>query len=158
MKCEFNLLPRFGFEFVLEDKFSDIEYYGYGPYESYEDKRLASRLDVFKTTVEDNFEAYERPQENGAHYGTKYVTLSNGRNVVKVVSSNDKFSFNASKYSLKQMREAGHNDMLESENVTYFYADYRNSAIGSNSCGPQLNDALKINEKHIEYSFIIEIM
>ena len=107
---------------------------------------------------EDNFEAYERPQENGAHYGTKYVTLSNGKNAVKVVSSNDKFSFNASKYSLKQMREAGHNDMLESENVTYFYADYRNSAIGSNSCGPQLNDALKINEKHIEYSFIIEIM
>ncbi len=158
MNCEFKMLPRFGLQFVLDEQFENIEYYGYGPYESYEDKCLASRLDVFKTTVDENFEPYEKPQENGAHYGTKYVTLSDGETTFKVVSDNKYFSFNASKYSLKQLTEARHNDMLLNENVTYLYVDYRNSAIGSNSCGPELNDMFKINEKHIECSFLIEIM
>lgn len=156
---EIAFLPRFGFEFSLKEKFNDIEYYGYGPYESYEDKRLASRLDVFKTTVEENFEPYEKPQENGAHYGTKYVSISDGANSFKIVPfGNPHFSFNASKYSLKQLTEARHNDMLKSEGKTFLYADYRNSAIGSNSCGPELADQYKIKEKHIEYSFLIEIM
>ena len=51
-------LPRFGFSFRLPEGFEDRRYFGYGPYESYQDKRLASRLGFFRTTATENFESY----------------------------------------------------------------------------------------------------
>ena len=39
-----------------------MRYFGYGPHESYADKRLASRLGLFSSTVKDNYQPYVRPQ------------------------------------------------------------------------------------------------
>jgi len=34
--------------------------------------------------------------------------------------------------------------------------DYRNSAVGSNSCGPELAEELRISEKKFSFSFSIK--
>lgn len=47
-----------------------LVYFGRGPMECYEDKRLAARLSRFETTVTQNYEPYPYPQENGAHGDT----------------------------------------------------------------------------------------
>jgi beta-galactosidase len=145
-------LPRFGFRFVLPENFEDITYFGYGPYESYEDKRLASRLSLFKTTATKNFEPYVRPQENSAHFGCRWATVTS---VVGhgMMFASDSFSLSASHFSPEQLTKIRHNYELVPERETTVIIDYRNAGIGSNSCGPELLPEYRISEKHIDFAF-----
>ena len=88
-------LPRFGFKFTMPEGAEDLRYFGYGPHEAYEDKRLSTTIGMYRTTVTDNFEHYVRPQENSAHYGCKWadVTLSAGQGLYFAA---DSFSLSSS--------------------------------------------------------------
>lgn len=152
-------LPRFGFKFTLPEGFEDVSYFGYGPYESYEDKRLASRLSVFNTTATKNFEPYVRPQENSAHYGCKWAGVTNiaGHGMLFMA---DRFSLSASHFSPEALTLAKHDFELVPERETTVIIDYRNAGIGSNSCGPELLPEYRISENTInfEFSFSPEFM
>ena len=151
MKNSPDYLPRFGYEITLEDSFSDMRYLGYGPMESYEDKRRAARLSYFNTTVEDNFEHYVKPQENGAHYGTRIAEISSMTDAISFLG--DSFSFSASPYSSREIMNTDHVFELKKNGKTVVNVDYRNSAIGSNSCGPELMKKYRFDEKEFSFSF-----
>lgn len=131
-------LPRIGLMTKLNKNYEDIEFYGYGPQESYIDKRYACIRDIYKTTVGDNFVHYIRSQENGSHYGTLYAEITDGKTTVRLQNGTG-FSFCASPYSIKTIEDARHDDSLPESDATYLYADFYMSGIGSNSCGPELN-------------------
>ena len=145
-------LPRFGFRFTLPAGFEDVKYFGYGPYESYEDKRLASRLSMFKTTATENFEPYVKPQENSAHYGCKIASVTSvaGHGVI---FGADKFSFSVSHFPPEVLANTRHDYELVPRKETTAIIDYRTAGIGSASCGPELDDVYKVNEKHIDFAF-----
>ena len=145
-------LPRFGFRFTLPEGFENVSYFGYGPYESYEDKRLASRLSLFKTTVWDNHEPYVRPQENGSHYGTRWSSVSSIAGHGMLFAA-DKFSFSFSHYTPEQLTATAHEWELEANKETVVFVDYRNAGIGSNSCGPELLPEYRISEREISFAF-----
>ncbi len=145
-------LARFGFKFTLPEGFEDVSYFGYGPFESYEDKRLSSRLSLFKTTATDNFEPYIRPQENSAHFGCKWATVASihGHGMLFVA---DKFSLSASHFTPEKLEKTAHDYELVPDKETTVIIDYRNAGIGSNSCGPELSPEYKISERDIEFNF-----
>ncbi len=135
-------LPRFGLRMNVDSLYNEVEYYGYGPYESYADKRESSYPAVFTSTVEAMHEDYIKPQENGSHCGCGYMTLSDGKNSIHV-SGND-FSFNVSEYTQEELTAKAHNHELEKCGDTVLCIDFRQSGIGSNSCGPELPEALQV--------------
>ncbi len=145
-------LPRFGFAFRLPEGFEDIRYFGYGPYESYQDKRLASRLSFFRTTATENFESYVRPQENSAHDDCRFadIATTSGHGLFFAA---DRFSLSASHFSPAYLTKFDHRHLLVPERETTVIIDYRNSGIGSNSCGPELEPPYRISEKAIDFAF-----
>ena len=147
-------LPRFGFRFELPKHFENISYFGYGPYESYQDKRLASRLSLFRTTATENFEPYIRPQENSAHYGCKWATVTSVAGHSLLFAA-DSFSLSASHFSPEQLTRVKHDYELVPEENTTVIIDYRNAGIGSHSCGPELLPEFRISEKDIRFSFSV---
>ncbi len=148
-------LPRFGFKYTLLEGFEDVRYFGYGPHEAYEDKRLSTRMSLFRTTATDNFEPYIRPQENGAHWGCRFadVTSTAGRGLYFAAKS---FSLSVSHYSPEHLTETKHDYELTPERETTVIIDYRNSGLGSNSCGPQLAEEYTISERRIEFTHYIK--
>ncbi|MBQ9084222.1 MAG: DUF4981 domain-containing protein [Clostridia bacterium] len=148
-------LPRFGYRFTTTPCYEDIRYLGYGPYESYEDKKLASRLSIFETTVGKNFEHYVRPQENGAHFGTRWMDISHVSGIGLFFAA-DSFSFNASHYTDEQLTATAHDYELVEDLRSFVTIDYRNSPVGSNSCGPQLAKELRIDEKEFSFTFRVK--
>ncbi len=148
-------LPRFGYRFTTTEGYEDIRYLGYGPYEAYEDKRLASRISIFDTTAQKNFEHYVRPQENGAHFGTRWMDISHVTGMGLYFAA-DSFSFNASHYSDEALTTTAHDYELVEDHRTFVTIDYRNSPVGSNSCGPQLAKELQINEKEFSFTFKVK--
>jgi beta-galactosidase len=145
-----SLLPRFGLRLFVDKSFDSVEYFGYGPTESYIDKHNSTWLGKFKAKVSDMYEPYIRPQENSSHYGCRYVKLSN--NKLTLVCSgtdykteNQKYiSFNASHYTEEELWAKRHNFELEESGYTVFCVDYKMAGVGSNSCGPALAEKYRI--------------
>ncbi len=150
-----EFLPRFGFRTTLAERYENVTYLGYGPHEAYEDKRLSARLATHVTTATDNYEPYIKPQENGAHYGTRWAMLRDASATGIFVAAKE-FSLSASHYSPEQLMQAEYNWQLVPERDITLIIDYRNSAVGSNSCGPRLHEEYRIKEKQIAFSFKIK--
>lgn len=145
-------LPRFGFKFRMPEGFEEVKYFGYGPMESYEDKRLAARISEFRTTASENFEHYVRPQENGSHFGCKWASVSSV-NGYGLYFSSEAFSLSVSHFDPVYLSKFDHDFELKPEKETTVIIDYRNAGIGSASCGPALNPKYEISEKEIDFAF-----
>ncbi len=149
-------LPRFGVQFAMPRAFEGLEYFGMGPYEAYEDKHNASKMGEYSTTVRDHFEHYIRPQENMAHMGTRWVRLSSAQGCELLIlntEDNKDFSFNCSHYTPWQLTETAHDYELTPLDDTVVNIDMRHSGIGSASCGPELDESLRVKDERFGFSF-----
>ena len=88
--------PRFGVRLTMPEGSEQMRYFGYGPMESYEDKRLASKLGVYASTVTENYEPYVFPQENSSHWGCRWADVHTVAGHGFLFSSDAPFSFSAS--------------------------------------------------------------
>ena len=80
---------------------------------------------------------YVKPQENGSHYGTNWIELSNGENSIRVEGD---FSFSALPHGTKEYASALHDWELPKRHSTHLCIDYFMAGVGSNSCGPVLDN------------------
>lgn len=146
-------LPRFGVRFNMPEGNERLHYFGRGPVESYIDKRLASKLGDYETTVNDNFEHYIRPQENMAHTDTRWGFISNlsGHGLFFAMCDTP-ISFNCSHYTPEMLTNTAHDYELVPLKETVINLDYRQNGIGSNSCGPKLNEKWQLSETNFSFS------
>ncbi len=153
-KVEF--LPRFGIRLFLPRSFSRVEYFGYGPHESYVDKRHLDYVGRFTADISEMHEDYIRPQENSSHCGCKYMSVSDGESIVRFTCGGD-FSFNASEYTQEELAGKRHNFELEKCGSSVVCIDSMMAGVGSNSCGPALAEKYRLPlpklsaEYHIEF-------
>ncbi len=152
----FPFLPRFGLRFFLPKDFSNCTYLGYGPNESYIDKRRSSYYGLFTATVPDLHEDYIKPQENGSHWGCSEVKLINSNDFALKAEAND-FSFNASSYTQEELGKKAHNFELVESSYTVLCLDSHMSGIGSGSCGPQLKEKYQVNDKSFSLDFTLQL-
>ncbi len=145
-------LPRLGFEVKVPYEKSEFEYYGMGPYESYCDMNHGSMIDIYRSDADREYVNYIMPQEHGNHTDTKYLKIKNGL----VFETEEKMEINVSHYTTKMLMEANHQDELVKDDFTNIRIDYKNSGVGSASCGPMLLKKYRLNEKEIHFSFSIK--
>ncbi len=149
-------LPRFGIRMFLPETMNQVEYFGYGPHESYIDKRRAGWIGAFSSPVSEMHEDYIKPQENGSHYGCEWVTVKGRDGGIFAGAVHEPISFNASNYTQEELTNKKHNYKLEKSGYTVFCLDYRQSGIGSNSCGPALLEKYRLNEPEFTFEFVLE--
>ena len=151
-------LPRFGLRLFMPKAMDQAEYYGYGPYESYIDKKQACYMSRFATTAKENYEDYIMPQETGSHYGRLEAEVVDEWGAGISVASEKSFSFNISRYSQEELTEKMHNFELEEADWTEVYLDYAMSGIGSNACGPRLKEKYQFNEPKFKFHIRINML
>ena len=144
-------LPRLGFEFKTLYSKDSFRYYGMGPFESYLDMHRASRVDWFNSNADKEYVDYVKPQEHGNHTKTKRLEVQNGLSF----ASNGYFDMSVSHYSSQMLSNSMHSFELVKDNSTIIRIDYKNSGIGSNSCGPELLEKYRLSEKIINFTFSV---
>ncbi|MEV6303269.1 glycoside hydrolase family 2 TIM barrel-domain containing protein [Actinoplanes sp. NPDC051861] len=72
-------LPRVGVALKVPAAMDDFSWYGTGPHETWNDRQSAATVDVRRSTVDEQYVPYSRPQANGNHTGTSWAALSDGR-------------------------------------------------------------------------------
>lgn len=151
-----EMLPRLGIRLFLPKTYENVEYYGYGPFESYCDKHRASYIGKFSGKASKMFENYIKPQENSSHFGCKYVTVSDGESSLRFEGAED-ISFNVSEYTQEELSKKRHSWELEKCGKTVLCVDSAMAGVGSNSCGPALLDKyrLALPENKLELTLFI---
>ncbi|MDK2809203.1 MAG: beta-galactosidase, partial [Clostridiales bacterium] len=148
-------LPRFGLRLFLPKSYEAIHYFGYGPFESYVDKRRASYFARFDTTVTDTYEDYLKPQEHGSHFGCNELSLASKDGDILSFFASSPFSFQASHYPQEELSAKAHNYELTASDYTVLCLDYKMSGIGSNSCGPSLSKEYQLCETSFSFDMML---
>lgn len=79
-------VPRIGVRFRIPSTMNNIEYFGKGPDENYIDRASGSKVGKYKTTAEEMYIPYTRPQENGHRTNTRWLTLTDGSKGLLIVA------------------------------------------------------------------------
>lgn len=146
-------LPRIGYEFPLNKANQEFKYFANGPYENYCDMCHHVRQDWFESNCDNEYVDYPMPQEHGLHTNAKALIIENQLQF----TAQSPFEFNVSKYGIDQLWKAKHTDEIGDSFATHVRIDYKNSGVGSSSCGPDLEPEYKLSEKEIEFSFNVSI-
>jgi beta-galactosidase len=145
-------IQRFGFEFTVNDADAGFRYFGMGPGETYVDMHHYQGYGMFDSTASREYVPYIMPQEHGNHYGVRYLKLDNGL----TFASDQAFECCVSQYSTQELFRAEHAAELQKDGKTHIRVDYKDSGIGSGSCGPQLMKKYQLNEENIYFEFVLK--
>ena len=94
-------VPRIGVRFRLPQTMNVVEYFGRGPEENYIDRQAGTLVGRYKTTAEDMYVDYVRPQENGHRTDTRWVALTNKQGAGLLVVADETIGFNAQRNSIE---------------------------------------------------------
>ena len=143
-------LPRLGFTFRLPKEMSKFSYFGGGPHACYIDMYRHTKVGLFESTAENEYEPYPVPQEHGNHNRARLLQFDGIR-----FESDADFEFNVSRYSADMLTEAKHtNELIPEENILV-RIDYKSSGIGSASCGAPLQEKYIMKAQKVDFTFFI---
>ena len=78
------LIPKFGMRMRLPANFTNVEYYGRGPWENYPDRKRSSFVGHYKMPLSEFETEYVKPQDNGNRCDVRWLELSNGQRTLRV--------------------------------------------------------------------------
>ncbi|MBC8401110.1 MAG: DUF4981 domain-containing protein [Candidatus Marinimicrobia bacterium] len=69
-------LPRFGMSLRLPEEFTQVEWYGRGPHESYWDRKTGAAVGRYSDLIDNQFFRYVRPQETGNKTDVRWISVT----------------------------------------------------------------------------------
>lgn len=88
-------VPRIGVRFRLPQAMDRLTYFGRGPEENYWDRKAGTAVGRYQSTAEQQYFPYVRPQENGHHTDTRWLTLSDAKGRGLRIVADSLIEFNA---------------------------------------------------------------
>lgn len=88
-------VPRIGVRFRLPLMLNQIQYFGRGPEENYVDRNAGTFVGLYKSTAEELYYPYVRPQENGHHTDTRWLALTTDKGNGLLIKADSTIGFNA---------------------------------------------------------------
>jgi beta-galactosidase/beta-glucuronidase len=145
-------LPKIGLQMILNKDFNNMQWYGRGPHESYSDKKESAIVGVYSGSVDEQFENYIRPQENGNKSDVRFVALTNIRGTGLLVSGKELFNTSARHYTDENLTHATHINELKRIEEIVFNIDHKVAGVGSGSCGPQTLEQYRIKPEDTNFT------
>ncbi|WP_246347966.1 glycoside hydrolase family 2 TIM barrel-domain containing protein [Dysgonomonas hofstadii] len=94
-------VPRIGVRFRIPVAMNQVQYLGRGPEENYPDRHKGTLVGLYKTSAEDMYYPYVRPQENGHHLDTRWVALNQAGGKGILIVADKTIGFNALRNSVE---------------------------------------------------------
>ena len=152
-----EMLPRIGLQMRVNKDLENVKYKGRGPGESYPDTKEANLFGVYEHNIDGLFTNYVKPQENGNRSDCSWVSLRNDRGMSLMAIADDKFNFSASYYEDTDLEYAKHTIDLVKRDYIVFNIDYKQNAVGTNSCGQWQLDKYRCKFEQFNLQFRLTI-
>jgi beta-galactosidase/evolved beta-galactosidase subunit alpha len=150
-----GFLPKAGMQLTLPPDLSEAAWYGMGPHETYPDRQSSGRIDVFRMNVDELWEDYIVPQENGNRSQVRWVRMVDDRGYGLHFSAPETMNFSAYRYADKDIADATHTWQLQQEDFITFNFDRHQCGLGTATCGPGCRTAYLVPAQKISFRFTI---
>ncbi len=161
VKNELPYMPRFGNNLVLKNDYNQVNWYGRGPQENYQDRNTSAFIGNYKANVKDLYFEYIRPQENGYKTDVRWVTFTNtSGNGIKVLAPK-LLSFSAhhqynSDFDAGTEKQQRHTTDIVTRNIININIDNIQMGVGGDtSWGAKPLEKYRIEAKDMSYSYSI---
>ena len=150
---------RFGYQMTMDKSMEYITWYGRGPKPTYIDRKLDSKIDLYKSSVTDFEYRYMRPQESSNRCDVRYFTLTdkNGFGIKVNAYYDNPINFSAYHYTTDGLEKATHINDIPYEDITTVNIDHRQLGVGGDLPGQAFVRepyTMPKGQKQ-EYSFVI---
>ena len=138
VKKDLPNLPRFGTNFIIKNEFNQVNWYGRGPLENYQDRKTSQFVGNYNALVEDLYVPYIRPQENGYKTDVRWVTFTNSSGKGIKVLGDELLSFSAhhqynSDFDAGKAKKQRHTIDIVKRDLISINIDYSQMGVGGDT-------------------------
>ena len=161
-KGKHNMLMKFGNHIQLPTDFISLQWYGRGPWESYQDRKDASFVGLYNGAIKDQYYPYVRPQESGNKTDVRWAKLTrkDGSGIL-IAATDTLLNINALPYSPDQLysgpeKQQKHSGELEPDKNIHLDIDLQQMGVGGiDSWGAWPLEKYRMPYKDYSYSYLI---
>ncbi|HEX4086807.1 MAG TPA: glycoside hydrolase family 2 TIM barrel-domain containing protein [Chthoniobacteraceae bacterium] len=148
-------LPRLGVVCVLPPELEQLKWFGRGPFENYSDRKRAAIVDLYESTVTNQYVPYILPQEHGNHTDVRWLTLAGPKAGLRVEAQGP-LEFSASHFTAQDLYAAYHTCDLKPRAEVILNLDYAQRGLGTASCGPDTLERYLIRPGRYAWSYLLQ--
>ena len=104
-------VPRIGVRFRLPVAMNTVNYFGRGPEENYWDRKAGTLVGLYQSPADKMYFPYVRPQENGHHCDTRWLSLTAGKGDGMLIVADSLIEFNALRNSIEDFDDEEYTDL-----------------------------------------------
>lgn len=161
-KGKHHMLMKFGNHMQLPTDFVNIQWYGRGPWENYQDRKAASFVGLYSGAIKDQYYPYIRPQESGNKTDVRWATLTRkDGSGIRIAATDTLLNIIALPYSPDQLfsgpeKQQMHSGELEPDKNIHLDVDLQQMGVGGiNSWGSWPLEQYRMPYKDYRYSYLI---
>jgi beta-galactosidase len=158
-------LPRFGMRMQLAPQYSNLEYYGRGPWENYSDRNTSSFVGLYKDDVKNQYTwNYIRPQESGYKTDVRWLTLTDNNGSGIRIEGIQPVCFSATNMRTEDLdpgltKKQQHPTDIKPRKEVYLNVDLKQRGVGGdNSWGALPHEPYRLLDKKYYYSYVIKLI
>ena len=126
-------LPKAGLQMRVPRQFSNLRWYGRGPFSTYPDRKSGAKIGIYESSVEQEYEPYLIPQDYGNKTEVKRVDLEDDQGRGLRVTGAEKFNFNARLHDIENLTRARYTYQLKDSDEITLNIDHKVSGVGGTS-------------------------
>ena len=172
------VMPRVGMNVELIRKLENVEWFGRGKFENYNDRNTAANVGRYSNTVAEHYVPYMRPQENGYKTDVRWLSLGDNADAALLVTTDELFSYGVHHNRLADFvppvkiaitsedgpdarNERGrvnvHVNDIVPRDIVSLNIDYGQMGVGGDdSWGKRTLQKYSLNEKSYHYAFTLQ--
>lgn len=147
-------LARMGYSLQLPSRYSNYAYYGRGPVNNYADRKTAQNIELYQSTVKDQFVPWPNPQNMSNNEEVRWAALTDDLGNGVAFIAKEMMSTSALPWSEMEVTLASHPHKLPQSTAVHLHLDAGVTGLGGNSCGqgpPLQQDRMKAGSTSIGF-------
>jgi len=130
-------LVRMGLQADFSSEYNQLEWFGRGPHETYEDRKTGARIGIHHESIENLVHNYMRPQENGNRTDIRWARLlnKNGSGIEIKELAGDFMNISLHPWSTEELENANHIHELPDRDRVTLHIDHRQQGVGGDLPG-----------------------
>lgn len=132
-------LRRAGLVCGINPALSNVNYFAYGPWENYVDRKDGVTVGRYSTTVADMVMPYVKPQSTGGREGLRELTLTDASGRGINIETEGNVSFSILPYTDADLMKASHQWEMTARPYSVLHLDAWTRGVGNASCGADVD-------------------
>lgn len=158
-------MPRFGMKLLINKSINKVEWLGRGPYDNYQDRYTAAKINLYRMNADSLFFPYARAQESGYRTGLRWMRLQNEKGFGIMATGLPLFSAGVLHFDREKLEfdryahKNNHGGSMENDDFIHWNIDYKQMGVGGdNSWGAKAHAEYLLPYRSYEYSFELKIL